>query len=214
MRATDGKCKLMRSNQTWLRKNAFHRTKQKRCLNVYIHVLIHYVSTPLHITLRPSTLCQYTSPYTITLRPNTLSVHLSTLHYVSIQSVSTYTSPYTITLHPNTLCQYTSSHYITPQYTLSVHLSLYHYITSQYILSLHLSTVHYLPIHSVSTYTSPYTITLRPTTVCQSTFFFFFDNIFHLDVHYVCMLVQRFEPQGRRFTNFHYYYYYTILSVQ
>ena len=38
--------------------------------------------------------------------------------------------------------------------------------------------------------------------------FIFFDNIFHLDVHYVCMLVQRFEPQGRRFTNFHYYYYY------
>ena len=36
----------------------------------------------------------------------------------------------------------------------------------------------------------------------------FFDNIFHLDVHHVCMLVQRFEPQGRRFTNFHYYYYY------
>ena len=36
----------------------------------------------------------------------------------------------------------------------------------------------------------------------------FLDNIFHLDVHYVCytMLVQRFEPQGRRFTNFHYYY--------
>jgi len=34
-----------------------------------------------------------------------------------------------------------------------------------------------------------------------------FDNIFHLDVHYVCMLVQRFEPQGRRFTNFSYYYY-------
>ena len=26
------------------------------------------------------------------------------------------------------------------------------------------------------------------------------DNIFHLDVHYVCMLVQHFEPQGRRFT--------------
>ena len=24
------------------------------------------------------------------------------------------------------------------------------------------------------------------------------DNIFHLDVHYVCMLVQRFEPEGRR----------------
>ena len=33
------------------------------------------------------------------------------------------------------------------------------------------------------------------------------DNIFHLDVHYVCMLVQHFEPQGRHFTNFHYYYY-------
>ena len=31
-------------------------------------------------------------------------------------------------------------------------------------------------------------------------FFFFFDNICHLDVHYVCMLVQHFEPQGRRFT--------------
>ena len=29
-------------------------------------------------------------------------------------------------------------------------------------------------------------------------------NIFHLDVHYVCMLVQHFELQGRRFTNFHY----------
>ena len=37
---------------------------------------------------------------------------------------------------------------------------------------------------------------------------FFLDNIFHLDVHYVCMFVQHFEPQGRRFTNFHYYYYY------
>ena len=38
-------------------------------------------------------------------------------------------------------------------------------------------------------------------------FLFFGDNIFHLGVHYVCMLVQCFEPQGRRFTNFHYYYY-------
>ena len=36
---------------------------------------------------------------------------------------------------------------------------------------------------------------------------FFLDNIFHLDVHYMCMFVQRIEPQGRRFTNFHYYYY-------
>ena len=26
-------------------------------------------------------------------------------------------------------------------------------------------------------------------------------KIFHLSVHYVCMFVQRFEPQGRRFTN-------------
>ena len=33
------------------------------------------------------------------------------------------------------------------------------------------------------------------------------DNIFHLDVHYVCMLVQCFETQGRPFTIFHYYYY-------
>ena len=39
------------------------------------------------------------------------------------------------------------------------------------------------------------------------TFFVFLDNILHLDVHYVCLLVQHFEPQGRRFTNFHYYYY-------
>ena len=38
---------------------------------------------------------------------------------------------------------------------------------------------------------------------CRYLFSSFFDNIFHLDVHYVCMLVQRFEPQGRRFTNFH-----------
>ena len=37
--------------------------------------------------------------------------------------------------------------------------------------------------------------------------FIFWDTIFHLDVHYVCMFVQRFEPQGRRFTNFHYYYH-------
>ena len=71
MRATDGKCKLMRSNQTWLRKNAFHRTKQKRCLNVYIHVLIHYVSTPLHITLRLNTICQH--------------LHLSLHHYITTQ---------------------------------------------------------------------------------------------------------------------------------
>ena len=33
----------------------------------------------------------------------------------------------------------------------------------------------------------------------------FFYNIFHLDVHYVCMLVQCFEPHGRCFTNVHYY---------
>ena len=39
-------------------------------------------------------------------------------------------------------------------------------------------------------------------------FFFSSDNIFHLDVHYMCKPVHRFEPQGRRFTNFHYYYYY------
>ena len=37
---------------------------------------------------------------------------------------------------------------------------------------------------------------------CRYLFLFFSDNIFHLDVHYVYMLVQRFEPQGRRFTNF------------
>ena len=42
-------------------------------------------------------------------------------------------------------------------------------------------------------------------------YLFIFDTVFHLDVHYVCMLVQRFEPQGRRFTNFHYYYYYLLL---
>ena len=45
------------------------------------------------------------------------------------------------------------------------------------------------------------------------TLFLFIYNIFHLDVHYVCMLVQRFEPQGRRFTNFHYYYYSLSLSL-
>ena len=34
------------------------------------------------------------------------------------------------------------------------------------------------------------------------------DKVYHLDIHCMCyiMLVQRFEPQGRRFTNFHYYY--------
>ena len=39
------------------------------------------------------------------------------------------------------------------------------------------------------------------------------DNIFHLDVHYVCQLVQRFEPQGRCFTNFHDYYLCTSDAV-
>ena len=44
------------------------------------------------------------------------------------------------------------------------------------------------------------------------TLLFFLYNIFHLDVHYVCMLVQRFEPQGRRFTNLHYdYYHFSVL---
>ena len=46
---------------------------------------------------------------------------------------------------------------------------------------------------------------------------YIFINVFHLDVHYVCypMLVQRFEPQGRRFTNFHYYYdYYYSVTTQ
>ena len=36
---------------------------------------------------------------------------------------------------------------------------------------------------------------------------FLYITFFHLNVH-MCMLVQRFEPQGRRCTNFHYYYYY------
>ena len=62
-------------------------------------------------------------------------------------------------------------------------------------------------------------VMLEPLSITSSfSFFFFFFffgggggggyNILHLDVRYVCMLVQRFEPQGRRFTNFHYYYYY------
>ena len=36
------------------------------------------------------------------------------------------------------------------------------------------------------------------------------DNIRDLDVRYVCyiMPVQRFEPQGRHFTNFHCYFHY------
>ena len=51
---------------------------------------------------------------------------------------------------------------------------------------------------------------LLMSTLCVSGFFFLSDNILHLDVHYVCytMLVERFEPQGRCFTNFHYYYCY------
>ena len=30
---------------------------------------------------------------------------------------------------------------------------------------------------------------------------------FSISMYIMCVLVQRFEPQGRRFTNFHYYYY-------
>ena len=56
-------------------------------------------------------------------------------------------------------------------------------------------------------------VMLKPlwmSTICCflfGCFSFLSDNIFHLNVHYVCytMLVQRFEPQGRCFTNFHYY---------
>ena len=125
----------LKPNQTWLRRNAFYKTKQKRCLNVDIHVLIHYVSTPLHITLRPSTLCHYTSPYTITLGHNTLCQ---------------YTSPYTITLRPNIFCQYTPLHITLRPNTLCQYTSS-HYITSQYTLLVHLFTLHYVPIHSVST---------------------------------------------------------------
>ena len=36
------------------------------------------------------------------------------------------------------------------------------------------------------------------------------DNIFHLNV---CKLVQHFELQGRRFSNFHYYYYKKVKRV-
>ena len=45
--------------------------------------------------------------------------------------------------------------------------------------------------------------------VCSFSFLFLFsNNILHLDVHYVCytILFQRFESQGRCFTNVHYYY--------
>ena len=46
----------------------------------------------------------------------------------------------------------------------------------------------------------PVLLQTNPTTTGSSA------NFFHLDVHHVCyiMLVQRFEPQGRRFTNFYY----------
>ena len=30
----------------------------------------------------------------------------------------------------------------------------------------------------------------------------------YLHVHYVCIIVQRFYPQSKRFRNVHYYYYY------
>ena len=51
---------------------------------------------------------------------------------------------------------------------------------------------------------------LLMSTLCVSFFFLTADNIFHLNALYVCytMRVQRFEPQERRFTNFHYYYNY------
>ena len=54
-----------------------------------------------------------------------------------------------------------------------------------------------------------YIVTLEPL----STFLVLIaDNIFHLDVHYMCctMLVRLFEPQGKRITNVHYYYYLKI----
>ena len=39
------------------------------------------------------------------------------------------------------------------------------------------------------------------------TFLFYFLIAFYISMYIiVCMLVQRIEPQGRRFTNFHYYY--------
>ena len=55
------------------------------------------------------------------------------------------------------------------------------------------------------------TLLLEPllmSALCCVFFNFIVGDIFHLDVQYVryTMLVQRFEPQGRRFTNSHYYY--------
>ena len=68
-------------------------------------------------------------------------------------------------------------------------------------------------------------VTLEPlSTLCVSFFFFsysFFliyifiaDNI-SISMYIMCytMLVQRFEPQGRRFTNFHYYYLLLLLCL-
>ena len=40
------------------------------------------------------------------------------------------------------------------------------------------------------------------------------DWVFSLSVFQCPMLVQRVEPQGRRFTNFHYYYYYFSVQAQ
>ena len=51
--------------------------------------------------------------------------------------------------------------------------------------------------------------------VCLFVCFLIADKIFHLGVYYVYyyMLVQRFEPQGRSLTNFHYYYYCSVHMI-
>ena len=168
-----------------------------------VHLSLHHyitsqytVSTPLHITLRLNTICQHLhlSLHHYITSQYTLSVHLFTLHYVPIHSVSTplptplhyipihsvstplhitlrpntlcqYTSPYTITLRPNTFCQYTSPHYITSQYTLSAPTPLP-------------TPLHYDPVQSVSP------------------LFFFFLITFSISMYIMCVCL--FSALSRR----------------
>ena len=70
------------------------------------------------------------------------------------------------------------------------------------------------PLHTRTEKNAPNVILGSPTARTKNmpgfvVVFVIADNIFHLNVHYVCytMLVQHSELQGMRFTNFHYYYY-------
>ena len=131
------------------------------------------------------------------LRPSTCRRRTSATSPLFIWRVSRGTLGKTLTTEPETL-------YIYPQRALWLRLC------SSYYVATCLSRLVVSGIEETSAIVDRF----RPLLSFRLLFFFkfFAHKIFHLDVHYVfyVKLVQRFEPQGRRFTNFHHCHYYYV----